>query len=366
MAFNPQYKVRVLVADDSALQRRTLIRVMERDPHLEIVGYARDGEDAVAKARDLRPDVISMDINMPKMDGLTALQIIMEEAICPVVMVSSLTQRNAQVTFEALELGAFDYVAKPDGTVSGNLDKVARELCAKLRAAAATGVTQRLAGGRNRRAVGRAAAVDRPTPTILAADRARLQYGYKAVAIGISTGGPSTLMEVIPKLPADLNAAVFIVQHMPAKFTTTFAERMAKESALRVVEAQAMMPVEPGLCFLGQGGFHLTLYKKSSGEIIVRTPTTPEHMFMPSADVMMDSVLAVYGRDTVGVLMTGIGSDGAESMLKIHQAGGVTLAESEESAVVFGMPREAIERGAVDVVAPCHRMADEIIKAVAM
>ena len=348
--------IRVLVADDSALMRQTLKRVITAEPGMEVVGIARDGEDAVAKARDLRPDVVTMDINMPKLDGITALQLILDEKICPVVMVSSLTQRGAMTTFECLELGAFDFVAKPDGTVSSNLGSVATELVSKLRAAAAAGVLQRVSRNRARRLSSRDR-VDVPV--------ARWQNtGPIAVAIGISTGGPATLTEVLPLLPADLPASVFLVQHMPASFLSAFAHRLNEHCALNVMEARAGMTVEKGVCYVAPGGLHLCPHRKSNGDIIIRTPAQPQTLFIPSVNVMMQAVLEAYGPRTVGVLMTGIGDDGADQMVAIRKAGGLTIAESEQTAVVFGMPREAIERGGADVIAPHFEVAQNIVQAV--
>ena len=345
-------KIRVLVADDSALMRQTLKRIIGDSPDLDLVGLARDGEDAVAKARELRPDVISMDINMPKLDGISALQQILQEKICPVVMVSSLTQQGALTTFECLELGAFDFVGKPDGTVSAHMRGVADELIAKLKAAASRGIVSRSQRSRPLRPPPKP---ERP---------ARQNTRPIAIAIGISTGGPATLQDVIPALPADLAASLFLVQHMPPSFMASFAKRLNDSSALRVVEAASGMLVEPSVCYVAPGGMHLCLSRKTNGEVVIRTPTTPATMFMPSVHVMMESVLKVYGSSTIGVLMTGIGDDGADQMVAIKQAGGYTIAESEQTAVVFGMPREAIERGGACVVAPSHQVPEEILKAI--
>jgi two-component system chemotaxis response regulator CheB len=333
--------------------RQTLKRIIAASPDLDLVGLARDGEDAVAKARELRPDVVSMDINMPKLDGITSLQMILQEKICPVVMVSSLTQAGAATTFECLELGAFDFVAKPDGTVSSNLGIVADELVKKLKAAASSGVIQRLQRNRERRQV--------RTPLPVTFEDCTRQ---RAVAIGISTGGPATLQDVLPLIPADVPASLFLVQHMPPAFVSSFAKRLGEHCALKVIEAHAGMRVEPSVCYVAPGGMHLCLRRKMSGEVVIRTPTTPATLFVPSVSVMMDSVLKVYGSDTVGVLMTGIGDDGADQMVAIRQAGGYTIAESEQTAVVYGMPREAVERGGACVVAPSHEISREIVRAV--
>ncbi len=348
-------RIKVLIADDSALMRRTLTRIIEADPDLELAGTARDGEDAVAKARELRPDVITMDINMPKLDGITAMQIILEEMICPLIMVSSLTQEGAMTTFECLELGAFDFVAKPDGTVSSNMGTVAEELVAKLKAAARQGVMERARRSRTQR---------RKTSKPIMVPREAVAARHCAIAIGISTGGPATILEVLPLLPADIDASIFLVQHMPATFLTTFARRLDAQCALKVVEAKAGMVVERGVCYVAPGGMHLCLYRKTDGGTVIRTPTQPETLFIPSVNVMMESVLKVYGTDTIGVLMTGIGDDGASQMVEIQRAGGWTIAESEETAVVFGMPQQAIERGGAQVVAPSYNVAGEILKAV--
>jgi two-component system chemotaxis response regulator CheB len=353
-------RIRLLIADDSALMRRTLRHLIETDPEFELVATARDGDDVLQKARELRPDVISMDINMPKMDGITALQIIVDEEICPVVMLSSLTHRGAITTFECLELGAFDYVGKPDGTVSSDLGSVARELLLKLKAAAGTGTLKR--AGRQRRDLRRE--LLRVPPAVASPDFDRLKQGtaFKAVAIGISTGGPATIMEVLPQIPRDLRGAVFLVQHMPASFTNAFARRLNEACELKVVEAESGMEVQPGYCFVARGDAHLTLYRKLTGQVFIRTPTIPQTLFIPSVNVMMESVLAVYGRDTIGVLMTGIGDDGADQMIRIKQAGGHTIAESEESCVVYGMPREAIERGGASEAKPSWEIAKAILR----
>jgi two-component system chemotaxis response regulator CheB len=359
MTYDGTGRIRVLVADDSALMRRQLVRMFDSDPTFLLAGYARDGEDAVTKARDLRPDVIAMDINMPKMDGLTAMQIILAENICPVVVFSSLANRGAAITLEALELGAFDCVAKPDGSVSANIGKVTRELMMKLKAAAnAFRRTHRVKPGKRSPDV-----IERiPSPKVAVPRHVPLHH--RAVVIGISTGGPVTIMDVLPLLPAGLPAPVFMVQHMPAQFTGPFAQRLARSCAIPVVEAQHMLKVVPGTCYVAKGGAHLMLHRKATGELVIRTPEKPEHLFIPSVGVMMESVFEHFGPRTVGVLMTGIGDDGAAMMVRIRQAGGRTIAESEESAVVYGMPREAIERGGADVIAPSWQVAQHIVNAV--
>lgn len=347
-------KIRVLVVDDSALMRKVMSRIINADPEMEVIATARDGEDGVLKGRELRPDVVTMDINMPNVDGITALQYFVEEKICPVVMVSSLTQEGALTTLECLELGAFDYVPKPGGTVSLNLDLVEDEIRAKVKAA----VRSRSLSKTSRRVRPKVRQPRKRKPAAFAG-RAGI-----AVALGISTGGPKTLLEVIPELPADLGASLFLVQHMPSNFTASFAQRLDQHAPFAVSEAKSGEQVEVDHGYLGKGGFHLLLRPNSSDQVLLRLSKTPKHLFMPSVDIMMESVLKVYGERTVGVLMTGMGDDGADSMVKIRQAGGITIAESEETAIVFGMPKEAIERGGAEIVAPSYEIAAEIVKAV--
>ncbi|MEE4357208.1 MAG: chemotaxis response regulator protein-glutamate methylesterase [Desulfococcaceae bacterium] len=353
-------QIKVLVCDDSALMRRSLKKIIESDPHLKVVGTARDGEDSVAKARELLPDVITMDVLMPGMDGITALQLICEENIAPVIMVSYYTQEGAESTFEALALGAFDFVPKPEGTIS-DMAAVHHDIVDKIRAAARPGVVRRLTGKADKRSRSH---VQRLGPFPRDTGRNTGRTGFRAVAIGISTGGPKTLFDVLPRLPADLNAAVFLVQHMPPRFITSYTRRIAAACAMKCYETEAGMDAEAGCIYVARGGSHLTLYQKTDGRIMIRSPRKPRDRFMPSVNIMMRSVLSVFGQDTVGVLMTGMGDDGALALKEIRTKGGITIAESEESAIVFGMPREAIELGAASVIAPCWEIAEEIIRAV--
>jgi two-component system chemotaxis response regulator CheB len=340
-----------LVADDSALMRNLIGRLLAKTPDIKVAGIARDGEDALQKAIELRPDVVTMDINMPKLDGITAMQMILEQKICPVIMFSSLTQQGAVETFECLALGAFDFVAKPDGTVSANPEAIAGDLIAKIRAAAQSGVVKRRLSG----------VVASPPKAV--ARPASLPLGeMRAVAVGISTGGPSTISTFLPGLPADIPAAIFLVQHMPAAFISSYVARLQKECAIEVVEAETGAPVRAGHCYVAGSGLHLCPYRKMSGEIVLRRPGQPKTLFVPGVNVMMESVLAVFGSRTIGVLMTGIGDDGADQMVRIREAGGVTIAESEESCVVFGMPYQAIKRGGAEFVLPSWDIAGRLVR----
>jgi two-component system chemotaxis response regulator CheB len=357
-------KISVLIADDSALMRKTLRTIIDNDPALEVTAIARDGNDAVDKTRQIKPDVVTMDINMPGMDGITAMQIIVAEKLAAVIMVSSLTQEGAASTFEALELGAFDYIGKPGGTVSANLSKVSREITDKIKAAAR--------GGKRSIATGRTPRITKKTYQSSVGKRAKKRLcktsrkglGFSGVAIGISTGGPRTIMDVLPLLPKNLNAAVFLVQHMPPGFTASFAKRLDSVCQMSCMEAQAGSVIQPGQIYLGKGGLHMTFYRKTTNEIILRTPKSPDHTFMPSVDVMMESALKSFGIDLLGIIMTGMGSDGAEALARINEQGGQTIAESEDSAIVFGMPKAAIDRGAAQLTLPSWDIAQAIIDTV--
>lgn len=357
-------KIGVLVCDDSAMMRRALKMIVQSDNDLAFLGAARDGFDAVEKAEALKPDIITMDINMPGQDGITALQQIVAKNIAPVIMVSSLSQEGAVITFEALELGAFDYVAKPGGTVSKNMDVISAELISKIKQGAAAGVLKKL----KKKRYSQKKTVIKPKKyqalNRIVKKQSGAGLGFKAIAFGISTGGPKTLFNVLPYLPKELNAAVFLVQHMPALFTASFASRINASTKMECVEVKAGMVVKPGTIYLAKGGYHLTLFKKSDGAVVTRTPNKPEHLFIPSVDIMMRSVLSIFRSDTIGVLMTGMGSDGARQMVEIKNAGGITIAESEESAIVFGMPCQAIKMDGAMIVAPSWEIANEIIQTV--
>ncbi len=347
--------IKVLIADDSALMRKMLRKILEADPEIEVIATARDGNDVVEKAREYLPDVVTMDVNMPGQDGITALQYIVDEKICPVVMVSSLTQEGAVTTFEALELGAFDFIAKPGGTVSSNLESVAGELLSKVKLAANLKDNSRIAERLSR---------SQKKPGTRLKTYSGSSKTTKAVAMGISTGGPKVIYEVLPLLPPDINAAFFLVQHMPANFTSTYVNRLNAACQLEVVEAQAGMKVEKGVLYVGGGGRHLNLVQTTTGDVMIRLGSKPDHLFMPSVSVMMESVLKVYGERTIGVIMTGMGTDGADAMVNIRKAGGITIAESEESAIVNGMPGETVKRGGAEIVVPIWNIAREVIKAV--
>ncbi|AEM79562.1 protein-glutamate methylesterase/protein-glutamine glutaminase [Thermoanaerobacter wiegelii] len=355
-------KIRVLVVDDSAFMRKCLKDILENEEDIEVIDTARDGNEAVKKAVELRPDVITLDINMPVMDGLTALQYIMSLAPCPVVIISSLSTEGALTTFEALELGAVDFVAKPGGTISLGIKQLADEIVSKVRIAALSN-KELISSPRTFKKSLKRKKYDITGKTY----ENKIVKNEIVVVIGVSTGGPKTLMEILPYLPSDFPAAVLVVQHMPPGFTQSFAQRLDQSCNLKVKEAEDRAIVEPGTIIIARGGWHLVLERDSrSSKLITKLTQKPEEaLYKPSINVTMKSVLEnVDGRNIIGVLLTGMGDDGADMMVEIRKRGGLTIAESQETAIVYGMPREAVERGGAEIVAPAYKISDILLKKV--
>ncbi len=347
--------IKVLVVDDSAFMRQHLKAILELDRRLEVIDTARNGAEAVQKVKELRPDVVTLDINMPIMDGLTALAYIMAECPTPTVVVSSLTQEGALATFEALELGAVDFVSKASGTVSLDIEDQAEEIIAKVKAAARAKLRSRTSPTlRPQKAVIRSERI--PAPRSTGSDLQMI------VGIGVSTGGPRTLMDILPSLPPDLPAPVVIVQHMPPTFTASFAEHLDSICSIKVKEAVQSEALLPGVVYIAPGGYQMTIANSVFGKGAAARLSTQSggYQFCPSVTVLFNSIAQMYGSKAVGVLLTGMGDDGADGMVKIRRAGGHTIAESEETAVIFGMPREAIERGGAEIIAPSSDVANQI------
>jgi two-component system, chemotaxis family, protein-glutamate methylesterase/glutaminase len=338
-------RIRVLIVDDSLFMRAAIAKVIAAGP-FEIVGQAKDGKDALEKIKALSPDVCTMDFNMPGMNGADTVRQIMLTKPTPVVMFSAHTQKGAKETFDALAAGAVDFVAKPGGEVSVDLTTIGEELKSKLVAAAS--------------ARPRAAAPPPPSnrlsgPIAIPIPRTTLPGGLPRLAvIAVSTGGPAALSEVVPALPADLRLAVIIVQHMPAHFTLALAERLDNISRLRVREAANGDRPMPGVVLIAPGDRHLEL--DDAGAVVLGDGPLVNGC-RPAADVTMLSAVRVYGRRTVGVVMTGMGKDGAAGALAIKQAEGRTLAQDQATSVIFGMPKAAVDLGAIDDVQPLGGIA---------
>ncbi len=347
----PVKPIRVLIVDDSALVRRTVEDLLAAAPEVTVVGTAADGLDALAKIRTLRPDVVTLDVLMPRLDGLKVLACVMLESPVRVVMLSAVTQEGAEETLQALDLGAVDFIDKTALLVNGDPSSAGPDLVSKIRTAAAVDPARL-----GRREAARGGGVQ--------ATALRRPGGADVLVIGASTGGPPALQSLIPALPADLPAGVVVVQHIPASFTRPLAGRLDAASALSVREAEQGDRVIPGEVLVAPGGRHLT-FTELGGELVVTLGSEPSGtLHRPSVDVTMQSAAELRGRRSAGVLLTGMGTDGAWGMWSIRARGGWTLAESEESCVVYGMPRAAVELGAASEVVPLGQMAARVAAAV--
>jgi two-component system chemotaxis response regulator CheB len=341
---------KVLIVDDSALMRQLLTHIIGSDPELEVIATAGDPFVAREKIKALNPDVLTLDIEMPRMDGLTFLEKLMRGHPMPVVMISSLTSKGADTTLRALSLGAIDYVSKPKLDVSNGTIEQAEEIVAKVKAAA-------------RARVRRASASAAPSAT---QSERKYQFSatHKVVAIGASTGGTEALKELLVPLPADFPGIV-IVQHMPETFTHQFAERLDSLCKIRVKEAQDGDRILPGHALLAPGGHHMAVVRKGMEYDVHVYRGERVNRHIPSVDVLFSSCARSLGKNSLGVLLTGMGADGARGMLEMKQAAAFTIAQDESTSVVFGMPREAILLNAVDQVLPLDQMPDALLERLA-
>ncbi len=353
--------VKLLIVDDSALMRRQLTQIFADAGDFEIT-QARNGREAVELNRSFQPDVVTLDINMPEMDGLTALSLIMAERPVAVVMVSSLTEQGALATFEALNLGAVDYIVKPGGTISLSIGEITDELVGKVRSAAGarlkgkvtavTGLVQRMRDDQKRIA-------SRPPAPRRSGSQAA--GGDGLVIVGVSTGGPRALEEILPLLPSDFPWPILVAQHMPAAFTKSFADRLDKACALRVIEASGPMAVEPGTVYIAKGNADMVVALRGERLTVLPKPESSQHLWHPSVELLGRSVLEhCEPQSVIGVMLTGMGNDGADAFTQLKQRGGRTIAESEESAVVFGMPKELIDKRGATLVLPVDKIAAQL------
>lgn len=363
-------KIRVLVVDDSAFMRKAISIMIGDDPDIEVVGMANNGEEGLQKVHELSPDLVTMDIEMPRMDGLTALRKIMAEKPTPVMMVSSLTSDGAQATLEALELGAVDFIPKQLSYVSLDIVKIKLELIAKIKHIhARKRILMARARGRGVFSSDSAASTARPRPqpvsaqpvTLPSASNRVIKKHLRVVAIGTSTGGPPALQAVIPRLPKEFPVPVLVVQHMPPTFTASLANRLNNSSALQVKEAEHGERIERGMVFIAPGDKHMTIKKQGATSYINLSNEPSDTLYKPCVDIMMNSVEDFYHGSTLGVIMTGMGNDGIVALRRIKDHGGIIIAQSEESCVVYGMPRAAVEAGITDKITPIERIANDIV-----
>ncbi len=352
--------IRVLIVDDSPFMRKALERMLVAADDIQVVGTARDGLDALEKIPQLKPDIVTLDVEMPRMDGLACLKKIMQDHPLPVLMVSSLTQEGAQATLEALALGALDFIPKESSLASGSILQIQQDLQEKVRKLARSPRFRKPAP----RSAPPPAAPVRPGFTPPATTGARPAPGgvisgvmAELFTIGCSTGGPKALQDLLPALPKGLPVPCLIVQHMPASFTKPFAERLNSICQVEVKEAEHGETARPGTVYIAPGGIHLNYRQRGSQGIIELNPEPADSLHKPSVDVMFNSIAQEYSKQVLAMILTGMGSDGAKGMQALKAKGAHTLAEAEESCVVYGMPKAAFERGCVDQVAPLQDMA---------
>ncbi|MCB8883661.1 chemotaxis-specific protein-glutamate methyltransferase CheB [Acidisoma cellulosilytica] len=354
--------IRLLIVDDSPLMRRLLVGIFAMEDF--VVETARDGIEAIEKLHQFRPDVVTLDINMPVLDGLACLDRIMLERPCPVVMVSSLTEEGAAETLDALAMGAVDFVPKPRGPLSLAIDQIAPLLLDRVRAASTAKLSQtrRLAERVRLRASGMPAVSRRPNIAAISPMRSQpLPAGDRLVLVGSSTGGPAALETVLTALPGDFPWPIVIAQHMPESFTGPLARRLNGLCALEIEEVSRPVTLSPGHAYIGRGDADLIVTRWAGELRAMAAPKDPARPWHPSTDRLVETAMANVSPDRlVGVLMTGMGNDGAETLTRLHHLGGVTIAEAEESAVVWGMPGSLVRMGGAGRVVPLSYIATEL------
>jgi two-component system chemotaxis response regulator CheB len=346
-------QIRVLVVDDSAFMRMALSRMIASDADLRVVATAASGIEALQKIVPLDPDVITLDVEMPGLDGLETLRRIMAQFPRPVIMVSAVTLKDAALTFSALAAGAFDYVPKQLSSMSLDILDIRDDLIAKIKAAA-----------ESRRSRDHPILPRKPPRAAVLPMKEFFRSATAIVALGISTGGPTALEEILPVFPGDLAVPILVVQHMPAGFTAPFAERLNNLCAVSVREASHGEVVQTGAVYIAPAGYHMTVERPTNSRTLICLCSKPENqVHVPSADVLMQSIASAFQSHAMGVIMTGMGSDGAQGMTAIHREGGFTLGQDEQSCTVYGMPRVCAEMGILDRVVPLLQIPHEILQA---
>ncbi|MBK5275476.1 MAG: chemotaxis response regulator protein-glutamate methylesterase [Desulfuromonadales bacterium] len=349
-------KARVVVVDDSAFSRRTITKILEGISDIEVVGFAANGEEGIQKIIALKPDLVTLDLEMPKMDGFTLLRILTTRFSVPVIVISALSE--ADKVFKALELGALDFVAKPSSSASTDLLQIRDDLEQKV-----LQIINHIPkdfrrfslppSGENR--------ISTPLPRRVRPPGGARQATIDLVAIGSSTGGPPALQSIFSSFEQKYPFAVVVSQHMPAGFTRAFADRLNRSSAFDIKEAEDGDPVLPGRVLIAPGGMNM-IFEVCGGQVTARiVPPTTADRYVPSVDVMLESCAGIYRKRMISAILTGMGNDGSKGVRAVHKQGGFVIAESDETAIVYGMPREAVATGLVDRVVPLHRVAREIL-----
>lgn len=346
--------IQVLIVDDSAFMRKLLTDLFASEPDFKVVDTARNGKDAIDKIKRLKPDLVTLDVEMPILDGIKALEQIMRECPVPVLMISSLTRAGAEATMQALALGAVDFIAKTAGPIS-SIASIREEIISKSRSAIRANVAQLVKPQLIR---------NQSIPQLPQLQISGTSYEEQIVAIGTSTGGPRALQEVLVALPGNLPCAIVIVQHMPQGFTKSLSDRLNSLASLTIKEAEHNDVIRPGMAFIAPGDHHMLIEREGAKTVIKLNQSPAVNGHRPAVDPMMESVAKTYGSRAIGVILTGMGHDGAKGIEAIKKQRGQTIAEDQTTAVVYGMPKSAIELNVVDRVAPLPDIAAEIIRAV--
>ncbi|MHC6179271.1 protein-glutamate methylesterase/protein-glutamine glutaminase [Clostridium sp. JNZ X4-2] len=360
-------KIKVLVVDDSALMRKIISDMIDDDPSIEVIGTARNGEDLLNKLslnfRKNMPDIITLDVEMPRMDGITALGELKKRGInVPVIVLSSISKEGTKLTMECLEAGAFDFLPKPSGTISLDIDKVRTELIKKIKAAYGNIIKMQkfstmVHRNKSREEIGAASLKTNAEETEDC--RMNTRKSIDAVVIGASTGGPKALYSVITEFPENMGVPVFVVQHMPVGFTRAFAERLDSNSRIKVVEAQDGTNIEDNTVYIAPGGFHMEVWRDKKIHLNVEPAIWGVR---PAVDKLFISASRVYGDNIISAVLTGMGRDGANGTVEIKKNGGITISEDESTCTIYGMPKAAYATGKVDMVLPIDKIAGEILK----
>jgi two-component system chemotaxis response regulator CheB len=359
--------INVLVVDDSALMRKVISDILSEDGEIKVIGTARNGLDAVEKVEKLRPDVVTLDIEMPTLDGLHALGYIMSECPTPVVILTAVDPRSAEKTLNAFEYGAVDFIQKPSGNISLNISDIANDIRLKVKIAAK--VDLKKLGFMEEHVHSRETAVKKQpdmTAKPVEEPRKKLLSNQKILAIASSTGGPRALEQVIPKLPGDLRVPVVIVQHMPAGFTASLAQRLDTQSQLTVCEAKNGDVLQAGVVYIAPGNYHMEIVQKNingrTSEVVALNQNPREQGVRPCANILFKSLVPLYGQNILAVVLTGMGADGADGAEGIKRAGGKVITEDEKSCVVYGMPKVVVQRGLSDSVVTLEKISSEIVQ----
>ena len=351
--------IRVLVVDDSSFMRKSLSYILESDSSIKVIDTASEGEEAIRKVKQLHPDVVLLDIAMPVMDGLTALAHIMTEKPTPVLVLSGV--KDSKVAIKSLEQGAVDFIRKPSGVISYDIEKIKEEIIYKVKGASGVNIKKlEIYAAAPHPAVSPLARGTTPLTPPLA--RGEEKGGKEIVVIGASTGGPRAVVNILSGIPRNISTGFLVVQHMASDFVPSFVERLQWVSYLDISIASEGDVIMPGKVLVADGGSNTTIVKDKNNRLIHLDKRPSSHAVMPSIDFAMESAAREYKRDAVGVLLTGMGNDGAKGMKAIKDAGGSTIAEDESTCVVFGMPKAAIETGCVDEVLPLYKIAGAIMR----